>query len=471
MDFQHILNTMPDDLQKILLEELFQNPFMGINITDGEGRVLFLNQAHRRITGHAPELYLGRSMQEIAEEGLISQSATMITLQTKQPTDIQQITSQKHHYFQVKAIPVMDQQQKIQYVINYLLDVSDMVKLRNQLEEISIQNNELLTNYELLRKELNASGELIYASQAMQHVVEAAFKVAGHDVSVLIIGPSGAGKELIANLIHTHSKRSNGPFIKINCAAIPEHLLESELFGYEAGAFTGGNPKGKKGLFEEAQNGTLLLDEIGELPLALQSKLLRVLQSRKLRHLGGNQDIDIDFRLIASTNANLKEMITKKVFREDLYYRLNVIELHIPPLEERQEDIIPLVHFFLKKYNKKYEVKKTLDQEAMCFLAACHYAGNVRELKNVVERTVIMSGSDVITLSDVQAAFGCTAPAKVLHVKELPTQTSLKALMAEYEKKVLTEYIKQYKSASAVSRVLKTDQSTISRKLHRYQIE
>ena len=148
-----------------------------------------------------------------------------------------------------------------------------------------------------------------------------------------------------------------------------------------------------------------------------------------------------------------------------------MIELHIPPLEERQEDIIPLVHFFLQKYNQKYAVKKTLDQEAMCFLASCHYAGNVRELKNVVERTVIMSGGDRISLSDVQAAYGCTAPSEVLRVQELPTQTSLKALMAEYEKKILTEYIKQYKSASAVSRVLKTNQSTISRKLHRYQIQ
>ncbi len=245
----------------------------------------------------------------------------------------------------------------ILYVLNYLLDVSELIKLKDQLDKAEKNNERLITNNELLRQKLNQSGELIYRSKKMERVVEMATRVAECDASVLITGPSGSGKEVIANLIHSRSHRSKGPFIKINCAAIPEQLLESELFGYEPGAFTGGNPKGKKGLIESAQDGTLLLDEIGELPLTLQSKLLRVLQTQRVRHIGSNKGIEVNFRLLASTNANLKEMIKEKTFREDLYYRLNVIDISIPGLDERREDIVPLLNHFLDFNNPKYHTK------------------------------------------------------------------------------------------------------------------
>lgn len=242
----NVYENLPEDLRSILLKELLQNPFMGINITDKYGKVLFLNKTHYKITGHPPELYIGQTMKQIADKGLISESATLITLKTKQATNLSQISSHKNRFFQVTAIPIMDNRGEIKYVINYLIDVSDLVKLRNLLHHANVHNQELIAHNELLRKKLNLSGELIYQSRVMQNVVEAAAKVAEHDVSVLISGPSGSGKEMIANLLHSHSNRYKAPFIKINCAAIPEQLLESELFGYESGAFTGGKPKGKK---------------------------------------------------------------------------------------------------------------------------------------------------------------------------------------------------------------------------------
>lgn len=473
---KNLLESLPQDLRSILLDELVQNPFMGVNITNGEGRVLFLNKTHYKITGHPPELYIGRTMKEITDDGLISESATLITLNTKQPTYMSQISSHKNRFFQVTAIPVTDSSGTIKYVINYLIEVSDLVELRNQLHDAYNHNQELMTNNELLRKKLNRSGELVYQSTVMQNVVEAAAKVAEHDVSVLITGPSGAGKEMIANLLHAHSSRSNAPFVKINCAAIPEQLLESELFGYEPGAFTGGNPKGKKGLIETAHTGTLLLDEIGELPLNLQSKLLRVLQNHKLRHIGGNRDIDVDFRLITSTNADLKGMIHEKTFREDLYYRLNVIELKVPGLEERREDIVLLINHFLTISNAKHNTTKTYQKEALHYLTSCNYPGNVRELQNIVERTVVMSSGVIITLADAQLAAGHLRP--IFH-ESLPNDTlftdiengkCLKDLVGEYEKWVLGQFQKKYKSGAKMAEALQTDQSTISRKLNRYHI-
>lgn len=471
------LSSMPRELQNVLLEDLLQSSFIGINITDGAGKVLFLNDIHRKITGHDPQLYLGRTMKEIVADNLISESATQIALEKKEPVFINQVSSHKNKYFQVKSVPLMNNQGEVLYVLNYLLDASELIKLRDQLKKVEKNNENLITSNELLRQKLNHSGEIIYRSKKMEQVVEMATRVAECDASVLITGPSGSGKEVIANLIHAHSRRNNGPFIKINCAAIPEQLLESELFGYEPGAFTGGNPKGKKGLIESAQDGTLLLDEIGELPLALQSKLLRVLQTQKVRHIGSNKGIEVNFRLLAATNANLKEMIDQKTFREDLYYRLNVIDIVIPALDERREDIIPLLNHFLDIDNEKYNCKKTFSNDALKFLAACSYRGNIRELRNVVERMVIMSREEEITLTDATIAFaslnaGAAEIQKKIFDEEsnILEEGSLKEKVADYERKILQKYMTKYKSGAKVAEILQTDQSTISRKCKKYHI-
>lgn len=243
--------------------------------------------------------------------------------------------------------------------------------------------------------------EIIAESPAMKRVLALVNKVAETQAPVLITGESGTGKEVVAKLIHQLSSRSEGPFIKINCAAIPETLLEAELFGYERGAFTGATHP-KPGLFELAEGGTLFLDEIGEMPFSLQSKLLRVLQDNTFRRLGSLKELRINFRLITATNRDLVKMIEEGTFREDLYWRLNVINVHLPPLRERKEDILPLARYFMTKFSQKYGKEvRDFTQEALQALLKHHFPGNVRELENRIERGIILAEGEILTKEDL----------------------------------------------------------------------
>lgn len=457
---------------KDILDGFGENPLVGINVTDAEGRVLFLNKAHREITGHDPQLYENKTMYDLLNEGLISESAAIEVIKTNKPVLINQISSHRDKKFKVYAIPYFGEDKKLKYVINYLIDATRLVAL----EPSEPREGTPSSPNELLRKYLGSSYNIVYQSKAMETVIEAATRIASHDVSVLITGPSGVGKEMISNFIHDKSENKNGPFIKINCASIPDQLLESELFGYEPGAFTGGSPKGKKGLIESAEGGTLLLDEIGEMSMNLQAKLLRALQSRQIRHLGGVKDIDVNFRLITSTNENLHRLIEEKKFRDDLYYRISVIELYIPGLDKRLEDIPLLIQYFLANFNEKYHEKKTIDADALEYLSTCHYSGNVRELRNLVERMLLMGDSAVITLDDVllyAKRLNVATPRHDQnedHLSQILTHQngSLKDIVADYEKEILQQYLKHYKSGAQVAKVLKTDQSTVSRKMAKY---
>lgn len=243
---------------------------------------------------------------------------------------------------------------------------------------------------------------VIGKSAGFQHVLETAKSVSYSCSNVLITGESGTGKEVIAQTIHAQSPRNKRPFVPINCAAIPEHLLESELFGYIKGSFTGASGT-KPGLFEEADGGTLFLDEIGDMPIALQAKLLRVLQEHKIKRVGENQYRSINIRIIAATHEDLRKAVAEKRFREDLYFRLNVIPIHIPPLRERREDILPLARYFLTKFlaiNQKQS--KGFTPEAEQYLLEQAWTGNVRELENAIERVVVLSMSDEITVDDLE---------------------------------------------------------------------
>jgi two-component system response regulator HydG len=254
--------------------------------------------------------------------------------------------------------------------------------------------------------------QVIGKSAGFQHVLDTAKSVAYSCSNVLITGESGTGKEVVAHAIHAWSPRTKKPFVPINCAAIPENLLESELFGYMKGAFTGANGT-KPGLFEEAEGGTLFLDEIGDMPISLQAKLLRVLQEHKIKRVGENQYRNVDIRIIAATHEDLRTAVNERRFREDLFFRLNVIPIHIPPLRERKEDILPLAKYFLAKYleiNQKRSKGFTLEAEK--YLLEQTWTGNVRELENAVERVVVLSVSDEITVEDLEflsPSFGATS--------------------------------------------------------------
>jgi transcriptional regulator with PAS, ATPase and Fis domain len=304
---------------------------------------------------------------------------------------------------------------------------------------------------------------IISRSPRMQDVIKRARVVAGSDSTVLIAGESGTGKELFARAIHNASRRADYPFVGINCSAIPEALLESELFGYEPGAFTGASKNGKLGKFELAHKGTLFLDEVGDMPLFLQAKLLRVLQERQVLKLGGTVPKDIDVRIIAATNKNLEELIRDKMFREDLYYRLNVIPLEIPPLRERPEDIPALIAHFLDYYNQKFGKKvRGFSEKAMQFIMAYSWPGNVRELENIVEYGINFAEGDTIHFSEIQRRFKAFT--------ESSEHKSLKERVREFERETIASYLDRYgwheEGKSKVAKMLDISRSSLYRKVY-----
>ena len=312
--------------------------------------------------------------------------------------------------------------------------------------------------------------KLVGESDVIKSILDTISKVADNDSTVLITGENGVGKEVVARLIHYKSSRRNGQFVAINCAAIPETLLESELFGYERGAFTGAISS-KKGKIELADKGTLFLDEIGDLPISLQPKLLRVLQEKVVQRLGSNKDISVDIRLVCSTNKDLKQMVKDGTFREDLFYRINVVPLHIPPLRSRKEDIVAISNYYLNEFSKSY-VKKVLSfsEEVLKVFVNYHWPGNVRELKNIVERLVIMCQGDVVKMEDlkkyVPEIFG---DKDILDINlSLPYKEAKIEFEKFYFKKMLD---KANKSISKLSEITQLDRTYLYRKLESLGIE
>lgn len=325
--------------------------------------------------------------------------------------------------------------------------------------------------------------DIICESEIMMNLIDFAKKISISPYTVLIRGETGTGKELFARAIHNASDRSAHPFAPINCAALPENLIESELFGYEGGAFSGASKGGKMGLFESANHGTVFLDEFGELSLILQSKLLRVLQEGVIRRVGGHKEIPVDVRIIVATNRNLEEMIENKSFREDLYYRINVIPINIPPLKERKTDIPLLLQRFIRKYTTELNKQLSLSQDAYHQLMAYSWPGNVRELQNVILRAIHLASGREITVGDLwlpheevmaspalrpKAAPKTEIPPAVLPVQE---DINLKETLARQEKSLLEDYLRRYGSARKVSREIGMSHTTVLNKARYYNLE
>lgn len=314
---------------------------------------------------------------------------------------------------------------------------------------------------------------LVYRSSAMGRIVSLAAKVAHYDTIVLLRGESGVGKDILARYIHEQSPRGKrGPFIKINCGALPENLLESELFGYEPGAFTGANKEGKKGLFEQADKGTIFLDEIGELPLPMQVKLLNVIQDKTFYRIGGQRPVSADFRIIAATNAELEQLMSEGRFRRDLFYRLNVFPIVIPPLRERPVDIPRLLYHFLQQENVKYDTVKFFSPQTFEALQAYHWPGNVRELRNIVERLFVSSDGECLDIGQLPEPLqtnlthtNTTAQAPLPAAK-----TSLKSLMSQYEREVLKKCLANHRTLKECADFLEIDLTTLVRKRKKYSL-
>lgn len=441
---------------------------VGIYITDGNGNTVMLNKESEKTGGMTREELLGKNMRELIKIGYVEESSALKVIKSHREENIIQNLGDGGQLY-ITGVPLI-KNDRLDLVVCTERDITEIIILRELLKEKEEIAEKYETELEYRReREINSEGEIIADSRAMRTVIEKALRIARLDTTVLLTGESGTGKELVANLIYKNSLRKKQPFIKVNCAAVPGNLLESEFFGYEEGSFTGASRQGKIGIFELANRGTLFLDEIGEIPIQMQSKLLRVLQEKEIMRIGGKETIPIDVRIIAATNINLKKAIEEGKFRDDLYYRLNIIPIDIPPLRERKEDIGKLTRYFVEKFNREYKLNKNISDDVIELLEAYHWPGNVRELKNIIERVVVGFDGPNITRFQVRRQLINDRPEEI-DIAETEHTGSLKEIMDDYEKRILIDYMRKYNNASEVARILKVNKSTISRKLSKYNI-
>jgi PAS domain S-box-containing protein/TyrR family helix-turn-helix protein len=450
------------------LDTIIDSSYDGLWICDHEGKVIRINKASERINNVKANEVIGKNMAELIAEKLFDKSVTLEVLKRKTSvTMIQQVQGKKR--ILVTGSPIFNDKGEITFVVTNDRDMSELDNLRSQLQEIQA----LAKGYSSKLSELEMKGvdlsTIVFQSEEMGKVVEIALKVAKVDSTVLLLGESGVGKGMIAKLIHKHSVRGQGPFIRVDCAGIPDSLIESELFGYEKGAFTGAKPEGKPGFFELAARGTLFLDEIGEIPLSSQSKLLRFLEDHEIIRVGGTTNKEIDVRIIAATNRNIEEMVISKNFRGDLYYRLNVVPIHIPPLKGRRDDIIPLTFYFLKEFNQTYRRKRSLSPEVIEALYKYDFPGNIRELANLIEMLVVIGEEDQIEIRDLPKII-TGSQARTTGYPSFSEDISLREAMEQFERVIIERTMKKYGSQREVAKVLEVDQATISRKLKKYMV-
>ncbi|MDI9466650.1 MAG: sigma 54-interacting transcriptional regulator [Bacillota bacterium] len=373
------------------LSAIIDSSFDGFHITDNQGKTLRINKAFERITSIPISDLMGKTIAELVDAGVYCHDVLKLVLEKREPVTISQ-ESKPGNTVIITANPVFDEQGNLFRIVINVRDISELNDLRQQLE----QARTLSHHYQEELNRYNLADQFVIRSKESRDLADLCVRLGQVDATVLIKGESGVGKEFAAQIIHSNSNRRDKPMIKVNCAAIPESLFESELFGYEPGAFTGASKEGKPGFFEAAHGGTLLLDEIGEMPLSTQAKLLRAIQDKVITRVGGTKPIKVDVRLIAATNRNLQEMVQNKEFRRDLYFRLNVIPVTVPPLRDRKVEIPFLVDHFVKKFNAKYGFKKRIDERQIKALMNYDWPGNVRELENLIERVLVTSPGNVI---------------------------------------------------------------------------
>ena len=447
------------------LDAIIESSYDGIFITDGDAVTVRINSAYELISGLKAEEVIGRSMHELVRDGAISRSGTLLALEKRRPVTMEQSFKTGRRAL-IASTPVFDAASNVVMVVTNVRDMTELRDLQEKYRRTEELSQKYYTEIEFARKQVLASADLVAVDPKMLEILTMVHRVSVLDTTVLLQGETGVGKEKVAKYIYKNSARRDGRFLTVNCGAIPPNLIESELFGYERGAFTGANKDGKMGLFLVADQGTIFLDEIGELPLDMQVKLLRVLQERQITPLGGTKAIPIDVRVIAATNRDLQQMIQDKTFREDLFYRLNVVPITIPPLRERKNDIIPFINTFLNELNEKYGLKKEFTHGALQSMVEYDWPGNVRELRNVVERMVIMSQGDQIYPEDLPFR-PCRMPA--VFTPDLSAPIDLKALVEEFEYQYLSRAYESYGNVRSAAASLGMDPSTFVRKRKRYE--
>lgn len=422
------------------LKELLNYYYGNIFVVDGKGKIIYANASAAESVGSTIDDITGKNCQEMEMEGYYDKSVALDAIRKKKRV-LSVYKTRIGLNVVCSANPILDECGNVTRVVVFSQDEALMREIMNDVEEERKKNISIQQTLSYIQEKM-ACQNIVSSSPEMERLFKMLLNVARTDTTVTIYGESGTGKEVLANFVHQNSMRSNKPFIPINCAAIPAELMEAEFFGYEKGSFTGANREGKAGLFEMADHGTIFLDELGEMPLSLQSKLLRVLESGEVKRIGSSKTIKTDVRIIAATNRNLTKMVDEKTFREDLYYRLNVIPVNIPPLRKRPEDIEALSEHFLNEFNRKYGRNVEISEDVLNKFKKYSWPGNIRELKNEIERYVVTEGqvSSVLndnirhSMTDVNIKFTNSNISKNITVKNIP----LKEVMDRYE----IEYIR-----------------------------
>ena len=448
------------------LDAIIDSSSDGLFVCDGTGTVIRVNPASERIHKVKAGQIIGRSMVDLIEQGFIDRSAALEAIETRQTVSLLQ--NKDNRKLISTGTPVFNDAGELIRVVVSERDITEIDNLQRRLEEQQALKDELQHQLAELQQTVLQTRKIIARSPKMVKVLQQALKVSKVNSSVLITGESGVGKGLVANLIHKNSDRADKPLIHINCGAIPETLIESELFGYQKGAFTGARTEGKPGYLELANGGTLFLDEIAELPPSAQVKLLRFLEDGNITRLGDTRGRQVDARILAATHRDLKQMVAAGTFRHDLYYRLNVIPLHVPPVRDRAECLLPLIRHHIDYFAARTGSPRRLSHAATEALMAYPFPGNLRELMNICERAVVMSETEVIDLPDLPREIHFRAGEQSLPSLAWPPQMSLKQILESVERSLLAKMLKTHRSQAQIAEALGASQPTIARRLKKY---
>lgn len=458
---------MPDRFSDILklakLLPILDSITDAVFIDDKDGFCIWCNKACEELYNISIDDVRGKHVDVLERTGIFSPSVTKRVLDELREITI--IHENRHgKKLLTTGMPIFDDDGRIMKIITTSRDITQLT-VSNDNSDITPAPLINVNDIHDLDLDFDET-DIIAESVAMQNVMSLTKKLATVNSTVLITGESGVGKGLIARLLHEEGNRSKGPFITVNCGAIPENLIESELFGYVSGAFTGSRAEGKRGLFEAAQHGTIFLDEISELPLNMQVNLLRVIQEREITPVGGVESIPIDVRIVSATNKSLRELVKQGKFREDLFYRLNVVPINVPPLRDRPEDLLPLIHSNLTKCNENLHENKTISPDALALLFKYPWPGNIRELQNIIERLTITTNGTIIDEDNLPLFLKQEATTNA----NVNVNLSLAEAMEKAEKAILEKALADYGSTRAMAKALQVSQPTIVRKLHKYDL-
>lgn len=464
--------------QQYLYNEMFNKLDDGIYITDEEGTTIFVNDAFINLSGLSREQVIGKTVYDLRNYDILPNSCCAKVIETNGP-----VTTINNYYkgqrCLVSGSPIYDENGKLSKTIAIIRDVTELEILMKTVAKEGSLFIKSRNDYNIKPSDLNKDAEIVVYNEKMKKIYDKAKKIAQVDSTILILGETGVGKDFIAtNIYKMYSGSNRGKFIKINCGAVPEHLLESEFFGYEEGAFTGANKGGKKGLFEEASGGVLYLDEIGDMPYTLQVKLLSALNDKMFYRIGGVRPVEFSARVIAATNVELKKLVDEKKFRADLYYRLNVVRFVIPPLRHRKEDIIPLAQQFVEHYNNKYGKNCYFSADCLESFLMYQWPGNIREMKNLIERMVLMNDDSQINSEFFRE--NLMQNESNINIQENPSlfnnmntvnyNKTLKEQLDEYEKEIIEKTLIISKNMKEASKTLGIDLSTLVRKKQKYNM-